>query len=280
MIPSCMVCISIPFPCFSPFLILLDFHIEAFIGLRTLILNGCPPSTVKDIYSLRPQLQALEIFNSGISDLSSLLAPIKQKHLQGFKPMLMPLGNCRKPKSEFIWHSLKTLRLCNCGLTRLKSCLHMTPYLEHLDIAENDISHIFHLQDCPRLTVLNASSNRIRVLSNIALVITHIQRLNLSNNFIESLDGLDQLRQLQRLDLSRNKLISYNEVNTLATLPKLSHLYLLLNPFSINENYRLHIFAQFLDHCIGANLPPPILDDVAISPEEDRLIKFVLPFVP
>jgi Leucine-rich repeat (LRR) protein len=176
-------------------------------------------------------------------------------------------------KSIYLWERLTTLRLTNCGLTRLDSSLHYLPALVHLDLSYNDISHIIHLQDCHQLRVLNISHNRISVLSNLIWVIPHIERLSLSHNLIESLDGLSSLHQLQRVDLSANKISDFHEIQPLSTLKALTHLYLVGNIISAKPNYRLHVISQFLNDCSLDGRDLPCIDGKVLSPKESYTLR-------
>ncbi len=170
-----------------------------FHSLRELYLNQCPPSTIDSLYSLRFQLTRLEIINSGIFELSSFLGPSKWDRSLQCDPMLLP-GEAVELPGAMKWQQLQCLRISNCGVDQLDKGMHLFPALEQLDLSYNDITHIVHLQDCKDLRVLNLSFNRVRVLSNLNRVITNIRRLNLSNNSIESLDGLSALEFLEKYD--------------------------------------------------------------------------------
>jgi Leucine-rich repeat (LRR) protein len=252
------------------------FSLEAFASLKELILNKCPPSTISDLYSFRKKLTKLEIICSGVPELSKLLAPIKSKYLKTFQPMI--LNDLPSPmKPLYAWDHLTTLRLINCGITRLDASLHYLPALTHLDVSYNDLSHIIHLQDCHQLRVLNISHNRISVLSNLIWVIPGIERLNLSHNQVESLDGLGQLLQLERIDLSANKINDFHEMQSLSQLKLLTHLYLLGNAIASKPNYRLHVISQFLNDCSLDGRELPFIDGKMLSPKESYTLRWVLP---
>jgi hypothetical protein len=219
------------------------------------------------LYSFRHQIIKLEVLDAGLPKLSKLLAPIKPKYLR-YPPLLLLGGSQRQPSPRHLWSKLSILHLCNCGLTRLDSSLHLTPHLIELDVSHNDLQHIIHLYHSLALTTLNISYNRLRVLSNISLVIPHIRRLNLSHNSIESLDGLDKLYSLERIDLSYNKINDFSEVAVLVRLQCLSHIYLTGNPIGNKNNSRLHIFTQFLHEASLNGRLLPILDDVPLTREE------------
>ena len=149
------------------------FSISIFSNLEELILDGVPPSTVVDIYNLRAQLERLEVKNSGIPELSIFLCPRLPKHLK-LSPMVFPNQNLIEIPDDYKWSKLKFLSMTNCGLVMLDRSMHILPMLEVLDVSQNDISHIVHLQDCFSLSTINLSRNRVRVLSNIGRVLGNI----------------------------------------------------------------------------------------------------------
>jgi Leucine-rich repeat (LRR) protein len=167
-----------------------------FHSLRELYINQCPPSTVDGLYSLRFQLERLEIINSGIFRLCSFIGPPKWEKSFQLDPILLP-GDAIEIPNSMQWKQLTCLRLSNCGLDQMDKGMHLFPIVEQLDISFNDIAHVVHLQDCRDLRIANMSFNRIRVLSNLSRVIKNIRKLNLSNNSIESLDGVSALEHLE-----------------------------------------------------------------------------------
>lgn len=242
-------------------------------ALREVHLNRCPPSTVDDFYELRGKLLRLEIINSGIPALYKVLVPVRTKYLKQHKPLF--LGDERVlPPRAYIWTKLKLLRLTNCGIAKMDASFHFMPYLSQLDISHNDISNIIHLQDCFELRILNASHNRISVLSNISRVIPNIVRLNLSNNMIESLDGLSKLTALEKLDLSNNHIDDFMEIEELVVLPHLHDLILEGNAISFKASYRQSVFVLFVHDCSRFGKPFPLLDNTPITELESSYIKY------
>ncbi len=239
---------------------------EPFLALEKLALYRCPPSTVVDLYSFRNKLWKLEIVNSGIPELAKVFGPIKPKYLKF--PPLMLLSSSKKPSPRHVWSKLTYLSLCNCGLVSLDSSLHLAPHLTNLDVSYNDIKYITHLYHAVSLSTLNISRNRVRVLSNLGLVIQNIRRLDLSYNIIESLDGLEKLYLLEQIDLSHNKINDFSEFSSLTRLEKLHHIYAIGNPLSYRPNYRLHLFTSFLHESSLKGRTLPILDGISCTTEE------------
>lgn len=251
------------------------FTVDIFHSLRELYLNRCPPSTVLGIFKLRFQLVRLEVINSGISSLFDFLGPQEWDRSFSCFPMLLP-GDVVAIPEEYMWHSTTNLRLSNCGIDRLDKSMHLFPSLEQLDLSYNDISHVIHLQDCPRLSVLNLSNNRISVLSNLNRVISNVVKLDLSQNRIESLDGLEFLEFLSRLDVSNNLIDDFQEVSHLAELTNLESVILEGNMISLRSNYRLHVFTKFLNGTIITGRELPRLDGVPVTELESYAMRGIM----
>lgn len=272
-----------------------------FHSLIELYINRCPDSTILGLFKLRFQLTRLEVINSGIFNLSELLGPEFWDKSISCHPMMLPIETVPVPDT-LKWNLLVNLRLSNCGIARLDKAMHLFPNLEQLDVSYNDIAHVIHLQDCPVLSVLNISHNRIRVLSNLSRVIKNISVLNLSNNKVESLDGLEYLELLERysapfrclyctcfktftgdnlyaagrLDLSFNLIDDFHEVGHLVRLRVLSSVVLDGNLIALRKNYRLHVFTKFLDGTVLSGRELPLLDGEIVTDEEAYAMRYFI----
>ena len=161
----------------------------------------CPLSTIEDLLSLRDRLRFLHITNSGIPDMQAALVPPDAKYVRRLPPMILAPTSARLSGRKTVspgheWTHLEVLRVVNCGVSCMDQTMHFMPQLMALDLSHNDITHVVHLQDCCFLAAINLSRNRIRVLSNLERVLGNVTKLDLSHNYIESLDGLDRLHSL------------------------------------------------------------------------------------
>lgn len=268
-------------------------------SLIHLKLDMIPPSTIQGLYELRHQLQSLDIYNSGITALAPVIMPVASKMptiLKYLRPMTSMNGDGTRVSEtmfsdtaddnsssehanipfEYLWSTVISLKLNNCGISRLDESFHFFPLLASLDLSKNQFSHVFHLQDCYRLKFLNLSHNRVKVLSNLHLVIGNIKVLDLSDNSIESIHGLDRLLSLQNINLSQNCIDDINEVLYLAKLPMLEAVDLHDNPISKRANYRFNVYSQFIESggmlsAGGHSLPK--LDGDDPTDEELRTLK-------
>ena len=70
--------------------------------------------------------------------------------------------------------------------------------------------------------------------------------LNLSNNRLDSICGLERLVALERVDLRSNRLEESAEVGRLAVLPNIAEVWVEKNPFiESEENHRINCFEHF-----------------------------------
>lgn len=251
--------------------------LDAFSSLKKLRLDMCPLTTVQALLNYRDQLELLHVTNTGIPDLQKAFAPIQAEYLKTLAPMILPDYTPNIPPN-FLWSKLHTLRLSNCGISRIDKAMHFFPSLKFLDLSHNSISHVVHLQDCFSLRYIDLSNNRIRVLSNLERVLGRVTRMSVANNKICSLDGLDKIYSLERIDVSGNYVDDFNEIQALIRLPCLEHVRLLSNPIEKFTDYRINFFKQFLadPSVLKANRSLPTLDGRAMKKAEKKKLRLVL----
>jgi Leucine-rich repeat (LRR) protein len=271
------------------------FSVEHYSNLEYLQLEGCPPSLIIGSFHHHfSRLKKLDIYGSDGLSLSRLFLPWRDKKIQCDFPPMTPYFECKEvPDVNKSWSSLSMVRLSKCGLVVLDNSLHYLPKLTEIDFSQNSISEIVHLQDCSKLTKLNLSINKIRVLSNISRVLGNISSLNIANNQVESLDGVQGLYALRTFDVSGNLIVDFQEIHHLNRLPCLESLTLIGNPISLpkmgggkipggetNEIglmlYRRLVFKNLItDRFIaGAVKSLPLLDDKPISPAQQQSFRF------
>ena len=210
------------------------FSVNHFFSLEYLQLENCPASTIIGSFSeYREQLKMLDISNSQGFNLSRLFLPWKRDNSPIDFPPITLSHEKSVPNITQCWLSLKSLRVSNCGLTKLDLSLHFLPAVSEIDFSHNSITDIVHFQDCSRLNILDLSYNNISVLSNISRVLGNISSLYISHNQIQSLHGIDKLYSLRTLDVSNNLIDDFNELKYLTKLPCLEFLHLIGNPISL-----------------------------------------------
>ena len=130
---------------------------------------------------------------------------------------------------EFNELDLRVQRLSESDIMEtLREVLKSLPNLKELDLSFQALTTFKYLENLP-LTSLNLTENRIQALAGLE-TLTGLQNLNLSRNKIRTFDGLESLTELRHLDLSRNPL---ERVEGLGRLTKLESL-------DISEHNRDH----------------------------------------
>lgn len=95
---------------------------------------------------------------------------------------------------------------------------------------------------------LNFSDNYIEKLDNLPLNLQHLSLLNLGNNKLKSLTGLENLVRAEKVDLRHNELVSINDLKPLVRFVH-NHPGLLQNVFlssnKLPKTYRIDLFNFF-----------------------------------
>lgn len=250
-------------------------NLSEFQNLSELTVYQIPLSTITDLCEMRANITTLIVTNSGIVDIADVLTSRAPRKLRSKLPPIILQERKVVIPMKYCWTNLTKLRLSNCGLVRMDEAFHFFPSLTHLDLSNNDITHVVHLHDCVSLESLNLSHNRIRVLSNLERVIGRVKKINLAHNDIESLDGLDKIYALEKVNLAFNYIDDMAEVQHLCRLPNLEVVCLADNPISELPNYRLRFYHEFIVHgsIMNGNRPFPSLDCLGISKREHKKLR-------
>ncbi|XP_068195211.1 leucine-rich repeat-containing protein 9 [Antennarius striatus] len=140
---------------------------------------------------------------------------------------------------------LQELWVAECCLTRisgLQNCLQ----LQKLYLYDNNIFEITNLESQVNLKVLWLNNNRISEIKGLN-TLKNLKELNLADNYIEKCGhSLDSNTSLENLNLSGNKISSFQEITMLANLPHLTELALNdpmspPNPVCLLRNYATHV---------------------------------------
>ena len=111
----------------------------------------------------------------------------------------------------------------------MDEALNTLEYVNNLSLSTNDIEEIA-LPKLQYLKILSLARNKIRRISSLDQIGNSLEQLWLSYNLIEELDGLQPCIKLEFLSISNNKINSWDEVDKLAQLSKLTKLLLFGNP--------------------------------------------------
>lgn len=124
---------------------------------------------------------------------------------------------------------LRTLRVHACGLRDMDvEVLARCGALEELDLSSNDVTQTRGLRGLKKLRTLSLASNALESCDGLNEAVATLERVNLSNNRIKSLSGLNRTDgaewSIRALDVRGNALESFHAVRALGTLTKLESL--------------------------------------------------------
>lgn len=165
------------------------------------------------------------------------------------------------------WKSLQWIDLSGNKISELGPI--KAPNLLHLDLSQNDIKKLEHFDGHSKLEHLDLSSNGISDTTSISKM-PALKTLYMSFNRIRNMNGFDGLDSLVRLGLRSNMISSWEEafppiesleylnlrscriekmeeLEKLASLPKMKTLVMSLNPFVEKHpnNYVFQIMTKF-----------------------------------
>uniref|UniRef100_A0A672GZP9 Leucine-rich repeats and guanylate kinase domain containing n=1 Tax=Salarias fasciatus TaxID=181472 RepID=A0A672GZP9_SALFA len=193
-------------------------------------------------------LQKLELPHNRIRDLSCV----------SNMPSLVTLDACHNEISNFFEFqppkNLKEVKFSHNRMTKMKD---LGEYLSlcKLDLDYNSFSEISGLQQCCKLTHLSLAHNKISRISDLdSLPLKH---LCLRGNQLEKIEGLENLKSLQVLDLSLNRIASLSGLQNLHMLGLIN---LEKNQVSEQPDYRLAVIF-LLQHLT-------VLDQEKVTAEE------------
>ncbi|XP_043786378.1 serine/threonine-protein kinase 11-interacting protein isoform X1 [Apis laboriosa] len=271
---SFQVCNSSKIDIFRDLKFLHDF-IQKTIGLKLIY---CPnnPNIPVDITKFRC-LKHLELkkinINSvkGLQDVRSQLESIICAGRKGVCTLKQLLANCGGDASiGFIWSSLKHLALPHNSLEQLDISLELVPWLQIIDLSHNLITSADQLSCLPNLKYVNLGYNKLETVPTFSETASHLlQVLVLKNNYIENLNGLQNLECLTELDLSYNCVMEHLSLWPLEKMSALLWISLEGNPLSYHPKYRL-LAIKHLHPCLSNS--KFVLDHVPLSKSEKEII--------
>lgn len=148
------------------------------------------------------------------------------------------------------WPQLKQLTVSDSAIMLIPS-YSFKPLLGlvKLNLAANLLEEIpAGLHHMPNLKYINFADNYIKLVSNLPRNLTRLVSLNLNNNKISDLKGIEQLVQCERIDLRRNSISDINQFRALVLLyikcPQFTNVYLSSNR-GLPKGYRVELFNLF-----------------------------------
>ncbi|XP_058062934.1 uncharacterized protein LOC131212885 isoform X2 [Anopheles bellator] len=197
--------------------------ISKFRSLRTLEVQKIPINQVVGINHLKNQLRDLSCVRS-ISHVSDVLVSCG--------------GDKMIEKKQ--WRALKNINFAYNMLDYVDSSLELTPLLEVLNLSHNQLVNVSAVRYLPNLREINLSYNRLNSIPAFHVDARRkLQVLQLSNNFVEDLDGLSCFSySLIDLDLSGNFIVDHAALLPLSTLSALRSVNFQNNPLACHPKHR------------------------------------------
>eukprot|EP00794_Sanderia_malayensis_P003144 gene3144-3613_t len=161
---------------------------------------------------------------------------------------------------------LETLDLSYNTITTLDKSLKLLPSLKNLNLCHNCLVNA-DSEYLPPVRYLNLGFNSIATIPKYSIIVTgNLTVLNLRNNNLDSLEGINVFNSLKTLDVSNNCLVSFDDLTPLAQLQCLINLSLKGNPVAFMDKYRLRTISRLSPVVRGepVSLDGKTLDSVEI----------------
>nr|XP_033339293.1 serine/threonine-protein kinase 11-interacting protein [Megalopta genalis]XP_033339294.1 serine/threonine-protein kinase 11-interacting protein [Megalopta genalis]XP_033339295.1 serine/threonine-protein kinase 11-interacting protein [Megalopta genalis]XP_033339296.1 serine/threonine-protein kinase 11-interacting protein [Megalopta genalis] len=271
---SFQVCNSSKIVLFRDLKFLHDF-VQKIVGLKVF---ECPnsPRIPVDISKFRHlkhlELKKIDIRSvKGLQGIRGQLQSIICTGKQGVCAIKQLLARCGGDASfGFVWSSLKHLALPYNALNKLDASMEFALWLQTLDLSHNMITSADELACLPNLKYVNLGYNKLEAVPVFNKAVSHTLRiLVLKNNYIENLDGLQNLGNLTELDLSFNCLMDHSRLWVLENMSTLLSVSLKGNPLSYHPKHRL-LCMKYLHSCLSDS--QFVLDHSSLSKKEKQII--------
>ncbi|KAM9334363.1 serine/threonine-protein kinase 11-interacting protein [Symphorus nematophorus] len=202
-----------------------------FKSLKWLELKRIPPHCLE---GLRGVYSQLEVFTCS-------------KSLSSLEELLSLCGG--DLSSALPWLELHTLNFSYNSIVCLDQSLSLLNVLKSLDLSHNKIQECAEfLKPLSELEHLNLGYNCLQRAPTLGLSArAKLLTLNLRNNELETINGVEQLSSLQHLDLAYNLLLEHSQLAPLSLLHCLNTLNLEGNPLYFQKTHR---------HCTVRHLSP------------------------
>ncbi|XP_031832146.1 uncharacterized protein LOC116426790 isoform X2 [Nomia melanderi] len=170
----------------------------------------------------------------------------------------------------FVWSSLKHLALPYNALKQLDTSMELAPWLQIIDLSHNLITSADELSCLPNLKYVNLGYNKLEAIPTFNKAASHsLQVLVLKNNYIEKLNGLQNLECLTELDLSFNCLMDHSTLWVLEKMSTLLRISLEGNPLSYHPKHRLLCIKYLHSYLSDSKF---VLDCLPLSKSEKQII--------
>ncbi|KFO13491.1 Serine/threonine-protein kinase 11-interacting protein, partial [Balearica regulorum gibbericeps] len=162
------------------------------------------------------------------------------------------------------WLELQTVNFSYNSITTLDDSLQLLNALRVLDLSHNKIQDCEHyLTTLTELEYLNLAYNFLSKVPNLGIFSrSKLVTLILRNNELDSINGVEQLVNLQHLDVAYNLLLEHAQLAPLSTLHCVKKLYLEGNPLWFHQNHRSATLVHLSPRAASSNF---LLDGEPLS---------------
>ncbi|XP_054236827.1 serine/threonine-protein kinase 11-interacting protein [Indicator indicator] len=217
-----------------------------FKSLRHLELRSVPPHCLQGLRFVYSQLESLTCCKC-ISTLEEIISACGGDL------------SCALP-----WLELQTVNFSYNSITALDNSLQLLNALRVLDLSHNKIQDCEHyLTTLAELEYLNLAYNFLSKVPNLGIFSqSKLVTLILRNNELDSINGVEQLVNLQHLDVAYNLLLEHAQLAPLSTLHYFKKLHLEGNPLWFHQNHRSATLVHLSPRAASSNF---LLDGEPLS---------------
>nr|XP_038038044.1 serine/threonine-protein kinase 11-interacting protein isoform X1 [Anas platyrhynchos] len=217
-----------------------------FKSLRHLELRSVPPHCLRGLRFVYSQLESLTCCKC-ISTLEEIISACGGDL------------SCALP-----WLELHTVNFSYNSITALDDSLQLLNALRVLDLSHNKVQDCeLYLTTLTELEYLNLAYNFLSKVPNLGIFSrSKLVTLILRNNELDSINGVEQLVNLQHLDVAYNLLLEHAQLAPLSTLHYLKKLHLEGNPLWFHQNHRSATLVHLSPRAASSNF---LLDGEPLS---------------
>ena len=233
----------------------LDVGVFARLSQLELLGVDIPPRGIENMHALGGTLTSLVVVDTHVASLRQLLLPSGGRAGFGVKATGGGVGgggtmSGNEAREKFLprplWPRLETLVCCRCNLEILDAAsLSQLPAVTRIDLSQNRLASMEHIDRCVRLAHLDVSFNRITDLSDARRQVGNLSTLVLQHNGISDVSGLSKLYSLEALDVSGNLICTRDSLTGVCALPCLRSLWIAGNPVTLLQGYRIAMLSCF-----------------------------------
>lgn len=176
-------------------------------------------------FNLQDMIKKLILINTNLNDIAHSLSNTKINYLK--------LENCDSNISNISnITSLEEIYITNNAKFTTLEPFSKLPNLKILDLEDNSLLSVSHVQNLKTITKLNIQKNCITDI-NLLSELNNLEELIISNNKIEKLPNFEKLTKLKTFKCNSNKINNFDEI---LKLEQLEQFEMLNNPCTILPN--------------------------------------------